>query len=144
MLNAYKIGAVKNLTTQEIEIISFCFKCNTFSRWVRSCGYVSRQKIRLGPVRALKSLTLIWIWLLSGWTFWGFVLRWGYHEIWYVSKHRYLVSKNIPFSAKALLILLMLIFFLQKISIFGKNSTFTQSNSVKVVLEIFKFCFQFL
>ena len=35
-------------------------------------------------------------------------------------------------------------FFLRKIGIFGKNSTFTQSNSVKAVLEIFQFCLQFL
>ena len=33
---------------------------------------------------------------------------------------------------------------LQKIVLFGKNSTFTQSNSVRFVLEIFQFCFQFL
>ena len=35
-------------------------------------------------------------------------------------------------------------FFLQKISIFGKNITFTQSNSMRVVLEIFEFCFKVL
>ena len=34
--------------------------------------------------------------------------------------------------------------FLQKINIFGKNSTFTQSNSMRAVLEIIYFCFQFL
>ena len=44
--------------------------------------------------------------------------------------HTYVVSKNIPFSVKALLILLMSAFF-------AKNSTFTQSNSVRAVLEIF-------
>ena len=51
-------------------------------------------------------------------------------ETWnmHVSKHRYVVSENISFSTKALLIL-------QK-QIFGKNSTFTQSNSVRAVLEI--------
>ena len=31
-----------------------------------------------------------------------------------------------------------------KLSIFGENCTFTQSYSVRVVLEVFKFCFQFL
>ena len=39
-------------------------------------------------------------------------------KIWYVSTHRYLVLKNIPFSTKAPLILLMSTFFLQKISNF--------------------------
>ena len=35
--------------------------------------------------------------------------------------------------------------FLAKISIFSKkNSTFTQGNSVRAVLEIFKFCFNLL
>ena len=38
-------------------------------------------------------------------------------------------------STKALLILLMSALFLQKVSIFGKSRTFTQSNSVKAVLE---------
>ena len=33
---------------------------------------------------------------------------------------------------------------LQKIVLFGKDSTFTQSNSVRFVLEMFQFCFQFL
>ena len=35
------------------------------------------------------------------------------------------------------------IFFCKKLSFFGKNSTFTQSNSVRAVLEIFQFCFPF-
>ena len=34
--------------------------------------------------------------------------------------------------------------FLQKISFFCKNSTFTQSNSARAVLKIFEICFQFL
>ena len=55
---------------------------------------------------------------------------WDKLEFWYASTHIYVVSENIPFSTKALLILLMSTFF-------GKNSTFTQSNTVKVVLEIF-------
>ena len=42
----------------------------------------------------------------------------------------YVVSENIPFSIKALLILLMSAFF-------GKNSTITQSNSVTTVFDIF-------
>ena len=44
----------------------------------------------------------------------------------------------IPLSTKTLLILLMLAFFFAKnIVLFGKNGTFTQSNSVKAVLDIF-------
>ena len=51
--------------------------------------------------------------------------------------HTYLVSENIPFSIKALLILLMSAFFCKKISVFSENCTFTQSNSVRAALEIF-------
>ena len=58
-------------------------------------------------------------------------------EIWYVSTHTYVVSEKISFSTKALLILLMSVFFCQKSTFFGKNNTFTQSNSVRAVLEIF-------
>ena len=39
-------------------------------------------------------------------------------RIWHVSTHSYLVSKNIPFSTQATLILLMSAFFLQKINVF--------------------------
>ena len=45
--------------------------------------------------------------------------------------------RNIPFSIKVLLILLVLGFFSKKSTFFGENSTFTQNNSVKAVLEIF-------
>ena len=51
-------------------------------------------------------------------------------EIWHVSTNTYVVSENIPFSTKAVLILLMSIFFAQ-------NSTFTQSNSERAALEVF-------
>ena len=54
-------------------------------------------------------------------------------EIWnFVRKytHTHVVSEDMPFSTMALIILLMSTFF-------GKNSTFTQSNSVTAVLEIF-------
>ena len=51
--------------------------------------------------------------------------------------HTYVVSENIPFSTKAVLILLMSAVFLQKIAFFGENSIFTQSNIVRAVLEIF-------
>ena len=52
--------------------------------------------------------------------------------------HKYtcVVSENMPFSTKVFLILLMSAF-LQKISVFGINSTLTQSNSARDVLEIF-------
>ena len=46
-------------------------------------------------------------------------------------------------SPKALLILLMSALFLQKVIIFGKSRTFTQSNSVKAVLEFFSSVFIF-
>ena len=44
--------------------------------------------------------------------------------------HTYVVSENKPFSIKTSLILQMSAFF-------AKNSTFTQSNSMRAVLEIF-------
>ena len=55
----------------------------------------------------------------------------------YVSTNRYVVLENISFSIKALLILLMSALFSNKSAFFGKNSTFTERNSVKAVLEIF-------
>ena len=39
-------------------------------------------------------------------------------QIWHARTDKYLVSENIPFSTKVLLILLMLTFFLQQISVF--------------------------
>ena len=48
-----------------------------------------------------------------------------------------------PFSAKALLILLMFGFFGKKSTFFGKNNTLIQSNSVRAVLEIFSSVFGF-
>ena len=51
--------------------------------------------------------------------------------------HAYLVSKNTSFGIKALLILLMSGFFCKKSVFLGQNSTFTQSSSVRTVLEIF-------
>ena len=47
------------------------------------------------------------------------------------------VPENIPFSAKELLIFLMSEFLCKKSAFFGQNSTVTQSNSVRLVLEIF-------
>ena len=50
-------------------------------------------------------------------------------ECWYVSTHIYVVSENITFTTKALLIFLMSAFF--------ENSTFTQSNNMRAMLESF-------
>ena len=44
--------------------------------------------------------------------------------------HTHVDTENIPFSTMALLILLISAFF-------GRNSTFTQNNSARAVLEIF-------
>ena len=49
--------------------------------------------------------------------------------------HTYVVSENISFSTRILLILVMPAFFFKKSTFFGKISTFTQSNSVRTVLE---------
>ena len=63
-------------------------------------------------------------------------------EIWYVSTHIYVVSENIPFSTNNPLILLVLAFFFAKNQHFlVKNSTFTQNNSMRAVLEVFQFYF---
>ena len=66
-------------------------------------------------------------------------------QIWHIRTDKYLVSENIPFSTKVLLILLMLAFFCNKLAFFGQNSTFTQSYSVRVAFEIsvLQFSFQF-
>ena len=67
------------------------------------------------------------------------------YEICNVSTHRtQVVSENTSFSTNAALNLLMSAFFCKKSAFFDKNSTFTQSSSVRAVLEIFQFCFQFL
>ena len=54
-----------------------------------------------------------------------------------LSTDPYVVSENIILSTKDLLILLMSAFFCKKAAFFGQNSTFTQSNSGRAVLEIF-------
>ena len=48
--------------------------------------------------------------------------------------HTHVVLENVPFIAKAVLIQHL---FGKKSAFFGKNSTFTQSNIVRAVLEIF-------
>ena len=65
-------------------------------------------------------------------------------EIWHISTHSYAVSEIIPFSTKALLKLLISAFLARNQRFFWQNSTYTQNNSIKAVLEIFWFCFQFL
>ena len=58
-------------------------------------------------------------------------------EIWnLLSAHAYVVLENIAFIGKVILILPMSAFF-QKFSNFSKNIFFTQSNSVRALLEIF-------
>ena len=55
----------------------------------------------------------------------------------YINTKKYFLSDNRPFSTKALLILLMSEFFCKKLAFFSKDSTFTLSNSVRAVFEIF-------
>ena len=54
-------------------------------------------------------------------------------EIWHISTLSYVVSENIPFRTKALLIFLMSIIFCKKSAIYGQYGIFTQSNSVRAV-----------
>ena len=57
-------------------------------------------------------------------------------KVTHIHLHTYVVLENIPFSTKALLILLMSIFFCKKSAFFGKNGTLTQGNSLRAVLEV--------
>ena len=59
-------------------------------------------------------------------------------ETWNLArKYEHMYSfRNVSLSTKALLILLMSAFFAKNQRFFGQNSTFTQSNSVRAVLEI--------
>ena len=57
--------------------------------------------------------------------------------------HTHIVSENIPFRSQVPLILLTSAFFCKKLAFFVQNSIFTQSTSVRAVLEIFQFCSQF-
>ena len=54
-----------------------------------------------------------------------------------VSAHRYAVSENNTFSTRTHLSFI-------DVSIFDLNGIFNQSNSMKIELEIFQLCFQFL
>ena len=64
-------------------------------------------------------------------------------EIWYIGTHPYTVLENITFSTKTLLILLIPAFFVKNWAFFCKTSTFSQSNSVGAVLDIFSSVFSF-
>ena len=55
----------------------------------------------------------------------------------YISTHTHVISGNIPFSTKTFLIFLMSGVFCKKSAFFEKNSTFTQSISMRAVSEIF-------
>ena len=57
--------------------------------------------------------------------------------VWYVSTYVHAFLENIPFSTKTPLILLISAFFAGILRNFPKNGIFTQSNSMKAVLEIF-------
>ena len=118
--------------------------------WPFLCVYFSIGNILVS--KALKTicitLTLIWMGFLGvyfevwgGITFPRLCLKLVRIMLetsnWHWSTQTYLISKNIPFSTKLLLILLMSAFFLQKSGFFSQNSTFTQCNSVRAVLEIF-------
>ena len=84
-----------------------------------------RFEVRRGGGKITPCLKLIRVMLES----WNLVRKYTY---------TYVVSENMPFGTKAFLILLMLTFFLQKISVFfGNDSTFTQSSIVRTVLKIF-------
>ena len=59
---------------------------------------------------------------------------------WYLSTQTYLVSENMPFSTKTLLIFLMPAFFFTKNQhFFGKKDTFTESNSLRTFGSVFNF-----
>ena len=57
--------------------------------------------------------------------------------------HTYAVSEKTLFSTNNPLILLMSAFFWKKSAFFGKSSIFTQSNSMRAVLEFFLSVFSF-
>ena len=87
------------------------------------------------------------IWILSNiWLMFNSLKRFIMHDfwelcqklqIWHVSTHSHVVSENTPISTKAPLILLISALFCKKSAFFGKNNTFTQTNSMRAVLEIF-------
>ena len=62
-------------------------------------------------------------------------------ETWYVSRHIHVVSKNIPFRTKALLILLSGFFLVKNQHFGGKSSTFTQSKNCESCVKDFRVLF---
>ena len=112
------------------------------------------DKVTKSRVLNEASLTLIWVgfsgvhFACVGWGRGGKlppvknVLELCYKlEIWYISTHThtYVVSKNISFSTNNPLILLILVFcfFAKNQHFLVKNSTFTQNNSTRAMLEVF-------
>ena len=67
-------------------------------------------------------------------------------ETWlFIRKHTHICSfRKYTFKYQDLLNIVSIFFFFFKKSAFVKNSAFTQNNSMRAVLEIFWFCFQFL
>ena len=64
-------------------------------------------------------------------------------EIWYANIHTCEVSESIPFLRETHLVLVMSRFFCKSSGFFGKNITFTQSSSVRAMIEIFNSDFSF-
>ena len=94
----------------------------------------------MGEVKITPGIKLVTIKLVSS----KFQVSRQKLEICYVSTQIYLVLENIPFSTNTPLILLMSAFLPKKVGFFVKNSTFTQNNIMRAVLEGFQFGFQFL
>ena len=60
-----------------------------------------------------------------------------------LSIHAYVISEYTAFNTETPITLLISTFLCKKSESFGKNSTFTQSNSMRAVLEIFSSVFSF-
>ena len=97
---------------------NFLFKPNL--RWVFKSSFC-RQEVKL--------LALV-LHLLEYWT-----LVCKYSHIWSLRKYTFLCE--VP------LFLMMSRFFSKRSGLFGKNNTFTQNNSVRAALEIFRSDFSF-
>ena len=62
---------------------------------------------------------------------------WIMLKVWCVSTRTYLFSENTSLSTSIPFIFLISVFFWKNSPLIGKSSTFTQSNSMKALLEIF-------
>ena len=96
-----------------------------FLFWVKILTLISEGSLEVqfevgGGTKITPCLKLVWIMLER----WNFV-------------HKYTHICSFRNSTKAFLLLLMSAFFLQKTNVFGNNSTFTQSNNLRYVLDIF-------